>query len=100
MSDSTAPFIITVEPRFALGGLNATPGALGKIPRFEMQAALNRHASGDWGELDTHDRKANEDALREGTRLVSAYNAQDGTRFWIITEHDRSLTTILLPMEY
>ncbi len=57
------------------------------------------HASGDWGDLDAHDRRQNERALRTGTRLFSAYDTSAG-RVWIITEADRSCTTLLLPEEY
>ena len=61
---------------------------------------LYRHASGDWGELDDEDRKENELSLREGFRLVSAYRLKTGEELWIITEADRSVTTLLLPEEY
>jgi hypothetical protein len=60
---------------------------------------VQRHASGDWGDLDTHDRLENEIAVREGFRILSAYELE-GIRFWVITEADRSTTTILLPEEY
>lgn len=58
------------------------------------------HARGDWGELDAEDRAANDRALKDGTRLLSAYHTKAGTKFWIITEADRSSTTALLPSEY
>jgi hypothetical protein len=63
---------------------------------FEL---LARHATGDWGELCAFDRRQNEAALREGYRVFSSYDVQAGT-VWIITEADRSITTILLPQEY
>ena len=56
--------------------------------------------SGDWGNLDEHDWKMNDDGLEFGGRLLSEYFAQDGTKFWIVTECDRSVTTVLLPKEY
>jgi hypothetical protein len=59
-----------------------------------------RHARGDWGDVDAHDKRANDAAVKQGTRIVSAYVLDDGTRVWIITEADRSSTTILLPEEY
>lgn len=86
--------------RVKIGRLVATPGVIEKVPSQEMRAALARHLSGDWGDLDENDRGANETALRKGTRLLSAYTSGSGIRFWIITEGDRSATTILLPEEY
>ena len=84
-----------------LGRVVATPGALqllrdvGKDPlRY-----LTRHSSGDWGELDAHDRRENELALKHGRRLLSSYPVGK-KRVWVITEADRSVTTILLPSEY
>lgn len=61
---------------------------------------LRRHVRGDWGEIDDHDRSENELSVEAGFRLHSAYELRDGTRIWIITEADRSSTTILLPSEY
>ena len=61
---------------------------------------LARHARGDWGELDPADWNANETALIDGTRLLSAYELSSGVKIWIITESDRSSTCILLPEEY
>ena len=59
-----------------------------------------RHVTGDWGELDQDDAKANDLAVREGSRILSAYRTARGIRIWIITEADRSATTLLLPQEY
>ena len=84
-----------------LGRVVATPGAL----KLLMQAGgcpfdlLARHATGDWGELCAFDRRQNEIALRSGYRVLSSYSVGEG-RVWIITEADRSVTTILLPEEY
>jgi len=61
---------------------------------------LARHVVGDWGDVDEDDRAENELSVREGFRVLSAYHLRDGTRIWIITEADRSSTTILLPSEY
>ena len=61
---------------------------------------LARHQRGDWGEVCEEDRLANESALREGERLFSVYRLSSGTKIWIITERDRSSTTLLLPSEY
>ena len=73
---------------------------LATIPSEDAGAALRRHRQGDWGELDPHDRAENERALTAGGRLFSAYTAGNGTRFYIITEGDRTVTTILLPEDY
>lgn len=86
--------------QFPLGRLLMTPGAQHEIPPSEMMQALRRHAHGDWGELDPEDRQANDRALKDGSRLLSAYHTKAGLKFWIITEADRAATTVLLPDEY
>ncbi len=85
--------------RFALGRIVATPGALALLDAGEVGELLGRHASGDWGDLDAHDRRENGRALKTGARIFSAYETSAG-RVWIITEADRSSTCILLPEEY
>lgn len=85
---------------FALGQLLMTPGVQQQIPPSEMMQALRRHARGDWGEVCGEDREANRRALIDGTRLLSVYQSKDGVKFWIITDADRSATTVLLPSEY
>lgn len=85
---------------FPLGQTVMTRGVQEQVPPSEMMQALRRHANGDWGELDKEDRDANEAALKHGARLLSAYHTKAGTKFWIITEADRSSTTVLLPEEY
>jgi hypothetical protein len=85
---------------FALGQLLMTPGVQAKIPPSEMVQALGRHARGDWGDLGDEDRRSNDMALKGDARLLSAYHTRDGIKFWIITEADRSATTVLLPDEY
>jgi hypothetical protein len=84
-----------------LGRVLATPGALKLLieSRGHPFDLLARHATGDWGELRAFDRRQNEIALREGYRVLSSYEMLGGT-VWIITEADRSATTILLPEEY
>lgn len=89
-----------ITPRFTPGAVVMTQGVQSSISPPELMAALRRHLSGDWGELGEEDWKTNEAALRRGERLLSAYNAANGQRFWIITEADRSSTTALLPEEY
>lgn len=87
-------------PRFLLGRIVATPRALSAVPPHDIANALARHLQGDWGDVDSEDRQANEDSLVQGLRLVSVYHTADRTKFWIITEADRSATTILLPEDY
>jgi len=89
-------------PRFRLGRLLATPGALGALGAAGESPAsyLARHVRGDWGDLDPEDQQANEEALRVGSRLLSAYRTSQGAKLWVITEADRQATTILLPDEY
>jgi hypothetical protein len=84
-----------------LGRVVATPGALKLLSEIGEDPFdyLARHALGDWGELCAFDRRQNEIAWREGYRVLSSYNVSAG-RVWIITEADRSVTTILLPEEY
>ena len=86
--------------RFEIGQLGITPGAQELIPMKEVEIALNRHAAGDWGNVCDDDRAENEWALDNQARLMSVYESEAGEPFWIITEADRSSTTILLPREY
>jgi hypothetical protein len=87
---------------FSLGRIVATPGALRALERAKQSAAvfLARHAVGDWGELDREDIQENEYSLAHGFRLLSSYTTAAGEKLWIITEADRSATTLLLPDEY
>jgi hypothetical protein len=102
VKEATVAQLETVDfnPLFLLGRVVTTPGAYESIPLFEMLAALDRHQQGDWGDLCEEDKAENELSLKEGFRLLSRYFSKDGVRFWIITEADRSVTTILLPAEY
>jgi hypothetical protein len=88
--------------KFPLGRVVATPGALGAFEESaeEPTPYLQRHNGGDWGELDEHDLRENQLGLQRGFRLLSAYTLRSGIKIWIITEADRSSTTILLPDEY
>jgi hypothetical protein len=87
-------------PRFELGRIVATQGVLTKANVPEITEALLRHARGDWGDVGEEDREENELSLAEGLRLLSSYRTESQEVFWIITEWDRSLTTVLLPSEY
>ena len=86
--------------KFQVGQLGITPGAQELIPMKEVEIALNRHVSGDWGSVCDEDKSQNEWALTNEARLMSVYESDSGDPFWIITEADRSSTTILLPSEY
>jgi hypothetical protein len=89
-------------PRFPLGRLVATPGALAAFLATQTHPLryVERHAQGDWGDCDAADWRANDRALGTGARLFSVYTLPDGTRVWIITEADRASTCVLLPEEY
>ncbi len=90
----------TTCPKFSTGRVYMTPGIQRKLSPASIFDALARHVAGDWGDLDEEDRNTNDEALRFGGRILSAYVDRHQTRFWIITEADRSSTTILLPEEY
>jgi hypothetical protein len=88
--------------RFPLGQTCATPGALEALSEAGQDAAqfLSRHQAGDWGNLSDEDKQENEFSVDKDLRIFSAYHLSDGTKIWLITEADRSATTILLPCEY
>lgn len=92
----------TETAKFELGQLVATPGALEALKESRQQPVefIRRHVSGDWSEMSEEDRKENEFSMDKALRIFSAYRLSDGTKIWIITEADRSVTTILLPSEY
>ena len=85
---------------FPLGHVVATRGSVDRLGAEEVHRALSRHAHGDWGDVCKRDRHENEISLREGFRLFSVFHTKEGQKFWIITEADRSVTTVLLPEEY
>jgi hypothetical protein len=85
--------------RLPLGQLVITRAAAGRLTPDEIADGIVRHARGDWGDISPEDAAENELALREGFRLLSAYGRGE-RRFWVITEADRSATTILLPEDY
>jgi len=89
-----------IETRFPLGAVCITPAAIQEVSHDEVTAALSRHASGDWGELAAEDVLANARALERGARIISSFRASSGVVFWVITEADRSVTTVLLPQDY
>lgn len=92
-----------MKPLFPLGQTVATPGSLELMNEkgVNPSALIHRHVNGDFGDLCREDVKANQDALKTGARIFSSYNINGRKeRIWIITEADRSLTTLLLPEEY
>ena len=98
--------LISPNPCFTLGHIVATPGALDALNEINYPplALINRHRRGDWGDLDNEDKQSNNEALQDGSRLLSEYIINN-TKFWVITESmddegNRSSTTILLPEEY
>jgi hypothetical protein len=90
------------KPLFDLGQLVATPGALAALEKTGQNAMdfLSRHVRGDWGDLPKEDKDENQLSLDKGFRLLSSYRTTAGDKIWVITEADRSHTTLLLPEEY
>jgi len=102
--ERTVMIVLLVDQR---GQIVATPGALLALAAADTSPStlLSRHARGDWGDLDAPDRAANDAALRDGSRLLSAYTVAEDVKVWIITEAadddgHRAATTLLLPEEY
>ena len=102
------PTDVGKQVSFHLGPVVSTPGALEALQRNEMTGLelLARHVRGDWGELCDEDKQANDEALENGSRIMSAYTLPDGEKLWLITDaeiddqHHRQATTFLLPDEY
>ena len=90
------------RPLFDLGQLVATPGALAAFEKSGQSPMdfISRHVSGDWGEIPEEDRKENQFSLEKGFRLMSSYRTSANDVVWVITESNRSHTTLLLPSEY
>lgn len=92
------------DRKFDLGRVVLTQGVAGliaeeKIPHMFVHECLQRHQRGDWGDVCEGDKELNDNAAKDGSRILSAYE-NDGIKIWIITEWDRSVTTALLPSEY
>lgn len=88
------------KPLFPLGRILATSNALSVLSNADMLHAINRHHHGDWGQVHKEDAGVNELSLKAGSRLLSVYTSGSGVKFWVITEADRSATTVLLPHDY
>jgi hypothetical protein len=88
--------------KFELGQIVATPAALESLRESGQDGSefLSRHVRGDYGEMPAEDVAANDEAIRDGARVMSAYTTLKGKRIWVITEADRSVTTLLLPEDY
>lgn len=89
-----------MSTQFPLGQTVITTNAQNNLHPEDVLKSLARHAACDWGEVDAEDQQRNNDALKDGDRLMSAYTDRNGTKLWIITESDRSVTTVLLPDDY
>ena len=102
MSDKFGTLLGTYlrTPLFDLGFVVATPGAIEELSAGEILCAVTLHAGGDWGLIVQEDLEANNLAVKNGGRLFSLYESKSGRQFWVITESDRSATTVLLPEEY
>jgi hypothetical protein len=89
-------------PKFDLGRVVATPGALEALEEAKTNGVslLARHIMGDWGDLSKHDKRENDFSVKAGYRIFSAYILSTGVKLWVITEANRSSTTLLLPSEY
>ena len=86
--------------KFSLGRVVLTANAQATLTPASIQSALSRHVNGDWGDVDDHDRQENELSFKQGFRLLSVYRDANNVKFYVITEADRSVTTILLPEDY
>ncbi len=85
---------------FELGIVVATPSAVEHMTPDWAASVLNKHTTGDYGDIPAEDATLNDKAIHNGSRLISSYHAPDGEKIWVITEADRSVTTFLLPSEY
>lgn len=99
MSDKTVVSVTDEYPnaKFPLGNVVITPNAMVKVPSGEVRAAIQRHSRGDWGKVGDRDWLMNDDSVSADARIISAYDTEKGVRFWVITEGDRSFTTVLMP---
>ncbi|MDR3413269.1 MAG: hypothetical protein P4L87_20335 [Formivibrio sp.] len=86
--------------QFRLGKIVSTPNAIEKLTQDDILRAIGRHQAGDWGDVNEHDRTENELALKQGLRLWSVYHAANSLKFWLITEGNRSVTSVLMPEDY
>ena len=102
MGPESEPKLEPSKALFSLGQVVGTPGALEALAQAQEEPLelLARHVTGDWGELDDEDMAQNDFSVKNNLRILSSYTLQSGAKIWLITEADRSATTILLPSEY
>ena len=86
--------------KFELGEIVGTPGAALRLDPKDVQRSIASHSCGDWGELEPEERRENDERVEKGGPLAAIYKDSRGTTFYILTESDRSATTVLLPEEY
>ena len=99
-NNTVTQYCLVPNPQFQHGRVVCTPGVLVELELEEILLSLARHLTGDWGSLCKEDREYNYVAVENGGRIFSQYETATGRTFWIITEADRSVTTVLLPEEY
>lgn len=97
---SITPTVEKTDVLFPMGRVVVTGGAIEAVSLGDIATGLLRHARGNWGKVSADDRAANDRALVSGGRLLSVYRDHNGIQFWILTETDRSATTVLLPEDY
>lgn len=100
MKTATQRHTVSPPKPLELGQVVISTAANNALSPKEVLRAINRHTYGDWGELDTEDRSANKRALMDSGQVFSAYRSVKGIKFYIITEWDRTYTTVLLPEDY
>jgi len=100
ISEEAGMIALNLGSKFSLGRACITPNAASRVPPEDVQKALQRHARGDWGEVDSSDHAENDRCVQQECRLLSAYRATNGVKFWVITEANRISTTVLLPEDY
>ena len=102
MKEGENHFEFGPRPLFPLGKIVGTPEAIAAMNEAQQEPLelLARHVTGDWGDLDEEDQAENQLSVEQGFRVLSAYTLETGTKIWVITEADRSVTSLLLPSDY
>lgn len=92
--------LVIPDAKFSLGRVVMTPAALQALTPIDVVNALSRHVTGDWGDVCPEDREKNELSLRERLTVLSIYHTKSGTKYWVLTEFEIAVTTVLLPEDY